>query len=60
MTHADALDEAAERVEHQAEFNMSVTARWSTQRQAANNTLIRQSRELRDRAANARQTPPPQ
>jgi hypothetical protein len=50
LSPADALREAARQLEHQAEFNMSRTVRWSAARQAENNRLISQSRELHDRA----------
>lgn len=45
-----ALRAASAEFEHRAEFNAGITVRWSPARQAANNRLISQSRELSDRA----------
>lgn len=46
---AEALREAAESLEHSAEFNLDRTRGWSAAEIAENNRMISQSRELWDR-----------
>lgn len=50
MTTIEALVEAAEELEHDAEYNATISSRWSAARQAENNRRIHQARELRARA----------
>lgn len=50
LSPADALREVARTIEHGCEFNVSRTLRWSAARQAENNRLVGQSRELYARA----------